>query len=204
MLETVKLKASVHNAIKMLVPTTFIRLEPAWVNSNTCAQLLERMLRENGHEAIADQLDNCQVVFQCFRTIGVQNEFGSKRSRTTEEMIATTFYMDLLGDTLPEIESDELLFNITTPSPARPAPAIYATALLMRQSLSTTLLPPKKQFPNITGDQNLYNAILNYVEGQGIGWTPHHLDSSKEFLKHITSAFWSLKEKVRCASCHFS
>jgi hypothetical protein len=204
MLETVKLQVSVHNAVKPLVPTTFIRLEPAWENINTCALLLERTLRENGHEAIADQLDNCEVVFKCFGTIGVQNAFGSKRSRTTEEMIATTFFMDLLGGTLPEIELDELLFNITTPTPTRHAPAIDATALLMRQSLSTSLLPPKKQFPNMNGDQNSYNVVLNYVEGQGIGWTPQHLDSSKEFLKHSTSAFWSLNEKVRCASCHFS
>ena len=85
MLETVKLKVSIHNAARTLVPTTFIRLEPAWVNSNTCAQLLERMLRENGNETIADQLDQCQVVFKCYRTIGVQNAFGSKKSRTTEE-----------------------------------------------------------------------------------------------------------------------
>jgi len=58
--------------------------------------------------------------------------FGSKRSRTTEEMIVTTFYKDLLGDTLPDIVSDELLLNTSTLTPTRKAPAVDATALLMR------------------------------------------------------------------------
>ena len=145
MLKTFKLKVLVHNAARTLVLTTFIRLETVWVNSNTCAQLLERILRENGRETIADQLDQCQVVLKCYRTIGVQNAFGSKNSRTTEEMVATIFYKDLLGDTLPKIESDELSFNVKTPALARPFPVVDATALLMRQALSTHILPPLKE-----------------------------------------------------------
>ena len=104
----IKLKVSVHNASKTLVPLTCIRLEHAWVNVNTCAQLLERILRENVHENIADQLSQCEIVFKCFGTIGIHNTFANKRTKVSEEMVATTFYMDLLGDTLKEIESDEL------------------------------------------------------------------------------------------------
>jgi len=141
MLETIKLKVLAHNDARTLVPTTLIRHEPTWVNNNTRVQLLERMLRENGHETIADQVDQCQVVFICYRTIGVQNAFGSKKWRTTEEMLATTFYKDLLGDTLSEIESDELSFDITTPAPARSVPVVDATALLMRHALYTRILP---------------------------------------------------------------
>ena len=160
MLECVKLKVSVHNAVKTLVPTMFVRLETAWVNRNTCAQFLERILRENGHETIANQLDDCQVVFKCFRMVGIHNAFGNKRARVGEEMIATTFYKNLLGNTLPpEIDSDELMFNITLPAPDRPPPILDATTLLMRQALSTSLLPPRKRFTIITGDQHLYNAI---------------------------------------------
>ena len=155
--EFVKLKVSVHNAAKTLVPITFVRLETAWVNQNTCAQLLERILRENGHVEIADQLDKCHVVFKCFRTTRIHNVFGNKRTRVGEEMIATTYYMDLLGDTLPEIESDELMFNISLSEPVRPAPVIEATSLLMRQALSTFLLPPRKRFAKMTGEHNLYN-----------------------------------------------
>ena len=57
--------------------------------------------------------------------------FGNKRARVGEEMIATTFYMDLLCDTLPENESDESMSNVAILEHARPAPVIYATSLLM-------------------------------------------------------------------------
>ena len=140
-------------------------------------------MRENGHAEIADQLDKCQViVFKCFRTTWIHNVFGNKRTRFGEEMIVTTFYMDLLGDALPEIESDdELMFNISLPEPARPTPGIDATTLLMRQALSTSILPPRKRIAKMTGEHNLYNEILNYVEGNGLGWTPQHIDSGKVF-----------------------
>ena len=105
--ELVKLKILVHVAAKTLVPITCVRLETSWVNRNTCAHLLERILRENSHAEIADHLDKCQVIFKCFRTTWIHNVFGNKRARVGEEMIATTFYMDLLGDALPEIEPDE-------------------------------------------------------------------------------------------------
>jgi len=192
----VKLKVSVHCAARTLVPTTFVRLEPVWVNQNTCAQLLERMLRENGHGLTADKLDECEVVLKCYRIIGVHNSFSSKRSRVAEEIIATTFYKDLLGDALREIDSDELLFNISLPAPARPTTVVDATAILMRRSRSATNFPSRKVFPNLTGDQNMYNEILTYLEGQGLGWVPEHLPSATEFLKHLTAAFWSLNEKV--------
>ena len=108
----IKLKVSVHNATKTLVPITFVRLEMAWAYHDTCGQLLEGILRENCHVEIADQLDKCLVVFKCFQTTGLHNVFGNKRTRVGEEMSATTFLMDLLGDILPENESDELMFNI--------------------------------------------------------------------------------------------
>jgi hypothetical protein len=160
MLECVKFKVSVHNAIKILVPTICFRLETTWVNQNTRVQFWERILRENDHETIANQLDDYMVVFKCFRMIEFHNAFGNKRARVGEEMIATTFYKNLLGNTLPlEIDSDELMFNITLPAPDRPPPILDATTLLMRQALSTSLLPPRKRFTIITGDQHLYNAI---------------------------------------------
>jgi len=97
-------------------------------------------------------------------------------------MVATTFYMDLLGDTLKEIESDELLFNVTTPSPTRHAHVVMnATQILMRQTTSTTLLPPRKQFSRMTSEHDLYNAILDYVAGNGLGWQMKQLDYAAEF-----------------------
>jgi hypothetical protein len=196
--EFVKLKVSVHNAEKPLVTITFVRLETAWANQNTCAQSLERILRKNGHVEIADKLDKCHVVFKCFQTTRIHNVFGNKRTRVGEEMIATTFYMDLLGDTLPEIESDELMLNISLPEHVHPDPIIDATSLLIRQALSTSLLPSRKRFTHMIGEHNLYNEILNYVEENALGWTPQHIDSGKEFLSHITSAFCLLNENVRC------
>jgi len=129
-------------------------------------QLLERMLRENGHGIIADKLDECEVVIKCYRIIGVQNSFSSKRPRVTEEIIATTYYKDLLGDDLHEIDSDGLLFNISLPAPARPATVSDATAILMRRARSATNFPSRRKvFPNLTGGQHLYNKILTYLEG---------------------------------------
>jgi hypothetical protein len=132
MLETVvKLKVSVHNVAKTLVPLTCVRLEYAWLNENTCAQLLERLLREHDLEKIADQLDKCDAVLKCFIAIGVQNAFPSKRTRVSEVMVATTFYMDVLGDAWKDMESDKLLFNVSTPSPTCPLPIVNATIMLM-------------------------------------------------------------------------
>jgi len=57
----------------------------------------------------------------------------------------TTFYMDLLGDTLRAIESHELMFNVSNPSSTRSALVdINATQILIRQATPTTLLPPRK------------------------------------------------------------
>ena len=197
MLDTlIKLKVSVHRAAKMLVPLTFVRLEHAMENENTCAQLLEHLLRENNLEKIADKLDKCDVVFKCFRTIGVQNLFASTRTIVSEEMVATMFYMDTLGDTLKETESHELLFVVSTPSPIRPFPIVNATDMLMRHAISPTLLPPRKAFTRMTDEHDLYNVILDYVAEQGLGWAMEHLSSASEFLKHITSGVWALNEKV--------
>ena len=169
--EFVKLKVSVHNYAKMLVPITIVRLETAWANHNTCAQLLERILRENFHVEISDQLDKCHIVFNCFLTTRIHNVFGNKRTRVGEEMIATPFYMDLvLGDTLPEVESDEFMFNISLPELDHPAPVIDATSLLMRQALSTSLVPPRKRFTKMTSEHDLYNEILNYVPYSPTFW----------------------------------
>ena len=114
-------------------------------------------------------------------------------------MIVTTFYMDLLGDTMKEIESEELLFNVSTPSHTRSEfVVINATQICMRQATSTTLLPPRKQFSRMTRQHDLYNAIiLDFVaSNKGLGWQMEQLDSAAKFLKHITAAFWALNEKV--------
>jgi hypothetical protein len=106
--------------------------------------------------------------------------------------------MYLIGDTFPQIESDELLFNIALPELARPTPVINATSMLMRQALSMSLFPLRKRFMKMTGEHNLYNWILNYVEENGLGWTPQHIDYEKEFLSHSTATFWSTNDKARC------
>ena len=129
------------------------------------------------------------------------NAFGSKRSRATEKHIVTIFYKDLLGDTLLGIGSDEFLSSITTLPLARQAPVVGATALFMWQGISmTTLIPNRKQVPNMTGDQNMFNAILNCEEGQGLRWTSQRLDYAKKLIKHIAFAFWPLNYKMRYAS----
>ncbi len=57
MLTYVTLKVSVHFVAMTLIPTMFVRFEPVWVNYNTRAHRLERMLRGIGHGLNADQLD---------------------------------------------------------------------------------------------------------------------------------------------------
>ena len=126
--EFVKLKVSVHSAPKTLVSTTFLWLKTSWANQSTRGQLLEKILRENGHGSLAHVLDYCQVIFKRYRTSGVQNELANIRSRVAEEMIATTSYKVLLSDALIEIEHDELLFNVTTPAPTRSALVVDATS----------------------------------------------------------------------------
>ena len=57
-------------------------------------------------------------------------------------MVATTFYLDVMGDALKEMESDELLFIVSTPFPTRHVLIIVNAAdMLMRQATSTTILP---------------------------------------------------------------
>ena len=94
------------------------------------------------------------------------------------------------------MESDELLFIVSTPSPTRHVPIVNATAILTRQVTLTTLLPPRKTFIRMTSEHDLYNAILDYVAEKGLGWAMEHLSSTSEFFKYITSAFWALDEKV--------
>jgi hypothetical protein len=179
MLDTlIQLKVTVHIAAKTLVPLTFVRLEHAWVNESTCAHLLEHLLRENGLEKIADQLDKRDAVFKRFGTIGVQIDFANKRTRVSAEMVATTFYMDILEDALKEMESDVLLFVVSTPSPTRHVSIVNATDMLMRQVTSMNLLPPRKVFTRLTGEHGMYNAILDYVAEHSLGWAMEHLSSS--------------------------
>ena len=109
------LTVGVHSAAKTLVATTFIRLQREWIAENTCMQLLERLLRENGHIAIADKLGDCEVHLTCARTVGVQNRFA-KRGRATEEIKADTFLLDPIADALELMEAEELTFNLSTPA----------------------------------------------------------------------------------------
>ena len=120
------------------------------------------------------------------------------RGRESVRRLLRQHFINLLGDALPEIESDELMVSISLPEHARQVIVIDVTSLLMRQSLSTSLLPPRKRFAKMTGEHNLHNEILNYVEKNGLGLTTQHIDSGKEFLSHIIAAFWSLNEKARC------
>ena len=64
-------------------------------------------MRKNGHILIGDKLNECEVGFKCYMIIGLHNSFSIKRSRVTEEIIATTFSKDLLGVVVQEIDSDE-------------------------------------------------------------------------------------------------
>ena len=111
-------------------------------------------------------------------------------------MVATTFYMDILGDALKEMDLDELLFVVSTPSPTHPVPIVNATDMLMRQVTFKTLLPPRKAFTRITSEHDMYNAILDYVAEHRLGCAMEHLRSTSKLLKHIISAFWALNEKV--------
>ena len=88
------------------------------------------------------------------------------------------------------------MFDISLPAPARPTTVSDTTAILMRRARSATNFPSRKVFSNLTGDQHLYNEILTYLEGHGLGWAPEHLQSTREFSKHLTVSFWSLNEKV--------
>ncbi len=57
-----------------------------------------------------------------------------------------------------------------------------ATVILMRRARSATnFASRRKEFPSLTGDQHLYNEILTYLEGHGLGWAPEHLQSAREF-----------------------
>ena len=192
------LTVSVRSGARVLVPPTFTRLTIDEVKSNTCLQLLERILREHDHVALADQLQmpECDIVMKCTRAVGVLNTLGTKRSRAVEEVVATTFLPDLLSDAFKHI-SDELLYIVTPPPPPQPR-RVDATVLLMRAASSKTLhRPDKKSFKRMTGEHNLYNAILEYLEQEGVGWSHDQLESGKEFLDHVSKAFWVLTPKVQ-------
>jgi hypothetical protein len=191
----VLLAVSVNNAAKALVPTTFIRLTREWVIGNTCMQLLERLLRENGHASIADQLGVSEVQMSCARSIGVQAPLANKRSRQQDIIVATTFLEDILGEALDVMQSDELSFAITTPLPNR-LTHVDATATLLRAASSNLHLPPRKNFSRMTGVDELYNAVLDYLGTQGVGWTHDQLPTGKLFVDHICKAFFVLTPKV--------
>ena len=75
----------------------------------------------------------------------------------------------MLGDALKEMESDELLFIVSTSSPTRLVPIVNATDMPMRQATSTILLPPRETFIRMTGEDDLYIAILDYAAEKGLG-----------------------------------
>lgn len=195
---TVSVSTHTH---KPIVPLTFIRLDDNWVRAHTCRELLERVLDENGQSSMRRELDSMEaIVMKCFRSIGVQNSLASKRHRHQEEVNATTFFMDTLSSTLRIIESDEISFEITPPPPAQLRPVEDATTRLMRAAACRVRLPPRKAFSRMRGDQNLYNAILGYLEEEGVGWSNVTLPSGTEFLEHVTKAFWVIGPKVRSRS----
>ena len=191
------LTISVRSGTNPLVPSTFIRLEHAWMISHTCFELLQRVLREHDHANLVDRLGECEVTLRCSRAIGVMNSLGNKRARAVEEVVATTFLADNLADTLQLINSDELSYIVVQPPPARPTAMVDGTVLLMRAAVARNHRPPSKSLSRMRGDHIVYNSILSYLEGQGVGWTTCHLASGKEWLEHIASAFWSLTPKVR-------
>ena len=183
----------VQNGPKVLCPLAFHRLDTEWVKSNTCLQLLEKLLRDEKHGDIADKLSDCDICMKCSRSTSI----GSKRGRDSDEIIATTFITDTLADALRLMNCDSLLFYVTPPAPAEPV-IIDASARLMRAAAPTATLPGRKQHRRQQGDHDLFNSILDYLRGEGLGWTSAHLPSGTSFIEHITKAFWSLGPQVPC------
>lgn len=153
------------------------------------------MLREQQQSKLADQLAQCEIVFKCARSIGVQNPFASKRARAVEEIQANTFLDTTLVEAFRYLQSDELSFCVIPP--AQPRVVRDATAMLMRASSTATLhLPKQKQILRMTGEHRLFNAILGYIQEQGLGWSLNDLPSGEQFISHVTKAFWAIGPKV--------
>ena len=181
-----------------IVAPSYVRLESEWASNNTCYEFLLKILREHQHDALASRLPECVIVFRCVSNVGVPNALGSKRSKAVDEVICTTFLYDNLAETLDFIDSNDLVFHLTLPlPPERPAQLVDARDRLMRASASTSMRPPRKNHQRMTGEHNLYNAILDYLAAEGVGWSSFNLPSGKEFLDHVSKAFWVLTPKVR-------
>ena len=195
--DTIILTTIVQNGPKVLCPLAFHRLDTEWVKSNTCLQLLEKLLRDEKHGDIADKLSDCDICMKCSRSTMI----GSKRGRDSDDIIATTFIADSLADALRLMNCDSLMFYVTPPAPPEPV-IIDATARLMRAAAPAATLPGRKQHRRQQGDHDLFNCILDYLKGEGLGWTSAHLASGTRFLEHVTKAFWSLGPQVRPAQIH--
>ena len=189
------LTVSVNNGARELVPQSFIRLESQWVGENTCLQLLEKLLREHEQAALADKLSECTVTLKCRRASCGNAPCGFKRPRSTEIIVATLFLAENLADTLSTTESEELLFFVSPPAPAAPAPVVDATRLLMR-SATDLKLPERRAFKRMNGDDELYNSIVDYLASEGVGWVGQDLPLGTKSVEHVTKCFWAMTPKV--------
>ena len=191
----VLLTVSVNNGARELVPQSYIRLQSDWVGENTCLQLLEKLLREHEQAALADKLPECTVTLKCRRAAHGNAPCGFKRPRSTEIIVATLFLAENLADTLSTTESDDLMFFVSPPAPAAPAPVVDATRVLMRSSTELKL-PERKAFKRMTGEHDLFNSVIDYLDSEGVGWASSDLPSGTTFVEHVTKCFWSLTPKV--------
>jgi hypothetical protein len=158
--------------------------------------LLERLLREHLHTDLADILSTCGVEMRCSCSIGVTNSFtGSKRTKSIEDKVCTTFLQDNLLETLRFIDTNEVSFILSLPPRLGPPVVVSATQRLM-QAATRADLPLRVSHRRMHGDHHLYNCIVDYLRDEGVGWTPVHMPSGKEFLDHVTRAFWVLTHKV--------
>ena len=206
--DRVLLTISVSTVTKTLVPASYERFERSWVLGHTCMDLLELLLRRHHHSELANSLTSTDVVIQmkCARSIGVLNSsLGTKRARHLEEMICTTFLHDNLLETLQTVDSDELFFYLEVPQrpePNRDVHVVDATQRLLQAATSAArpALPPRLSHRRMNGDHHVYNAILDYLGDEGVGWSERDLPSGKQFLDHVSKAFWVLTPKARKCS----
>lgn len=180
---------------RFFVPQTITKLDSVWASENTCLQWLERILREHDQSELADKLPECHIVLKCRRPSLGTAPSGFKRARSSEVVVATVFLEDKLADALAATESEDLLFFVTPPAPARPALVRDATAQLMRASTGLRL-PDRKDFKRMTGQHELYNSVIDYLERDGLGWGAPELPQGRTFVEHVCNCFWVLTPKV--------
>jgi hypothetical protein len=164
-------------------------------DERTCRDLLNAFLQDKGY---GDALpEGSTVVLRCVKMNDARLHGGRPAADVGLVQDCTVFLTYPVTLAIVEVPTKKFSFYCTRPEEARPPPTNAMVFMMANAVSGNTHLPCARAFRKMTGKDDLYNDLRDYLKEQGVGF-PHALASSSgdDFLSNLSSIFFPLSQKV--------